>query len=256
MSQSGPVAMGRTIRKSRREKEQEDMQKLLVDLEANTTYHSFPRPTFSERRSSPAAMMGPTKAEKSLRDVLRAYPARPFEPEEAAEEPSPPFTRLHYAFIPPAADVTTATSVGISSAAVRNSLLCPTHTTGDSSFWFTSHPNTPVTIVRTPTPRPQSALSIRAQPRKVYSSPLDALASTRLHIIQQEEELRPYEMREERRVLRVLEMVVGAVLFIGMLAGVGGIFTIGIGESDIGGLGVGVKMWRRVFGMGGGTGNA
>jgi len=57
-------------------------------------------------------------------------------------------------------------------------------------------------------------------------------------------------MREERRVQRVLEIVVGAVLFIGMLLGVGGIFTIGIGEGEVGGLGLGVKMWRRGFGLG------
>ncbi|RPB22937.1 hypothetical protein L211DRAFT_884250 [Terfezia boudieri ATCC MYA-4762] len=138
--------MGRAMRKSRREKEPEDRQRLLVDLEANTAYHSFPRPTFSERRSS---TIGPTKAEKSLRDVLRAYPAPPVDPEEAAEESLAPFTRLQYAFVPPATDVTTEISVDISSPTVRSPLLGPTDTASNSSFWFTSRPNTPVTIYKT-----------------------------------------------------------------------------------------------------------
>lgn len=56
-------------------------------------------------------------------------------------------------------------------------------------------------------------------------------------------------MREERRVQRILEMVVGVVLFIGMLVGVGGVFTMGIREGNIEGLGLGVKMWKRVCGM-------
>lgn len=51
-------------------------------------------------------------------------------------------------------------------------------------------------------------------------------------------------------------MVIGAVLFIGMLVGVGGVFTIGIGEGEVGGLGLGVKMWKRVFGKGYSAGNA
>lgn len=63
-------------------------------------------------------------------------------------------------------------------------------------------------------------------------------------------------MREKPRVQRVLELVAGAVLFIGMLVGVGGVFTIGIGQGDIGGLRMGVKMWKGVFGIGDGTGNA
>ncbi|KAF8451654.1 hypothetical protein BGX38DRAFT_1301426 [Terfezia claveryi] len=140
--------MGRTMRKSRREKKPEDIQRLLKLYLMHGAY-VFPRPTFSERRSSTAAVIGPTKAEKSLRDVLRAYPAPPVDFEEAAGGSLAQFTRLQYAFVPPATDVTTETSVDISSSAVRSPLLRPTDSASNSSFWFLSRQNTPVTIYKT-----------------------------------------------------------------------------------------------------------
>lgn len=41
----------------------------------------------------------------------------------------------------------------------------------------------------------------------------------------------------------------GAVLLIGIAMGVGGALTIGIGEGDLGGLGLWVRGWARVLGV-------
>lgn len=118
------------------------------------------------------------------------------------------------------------------SAVSKYKRLLYTDTAKDTLTWERSRPNSPL-----PMPvsvRPSSALSVHPPPQRVYTSPLDTLASTRLHIIEQEEEFRPYELWYKQKLQRAMEIVVGVVVMVGVMVG-GGVMMIGIGEGDLGG---------------------
>lgn len=71
-------------------------------------------------------------------------------------------------------------------------------------------------------------------PRRIYASPLDTLASTRLHIIEQEEDLRPYEIMYRRQVDRLVETTLAVALLVGVVVvGVGGLIVAVGGDLEV-----------------------
>lgn len=92
---------------------------------------------------------------------------------------------------------------------------------------------TPLTPCMTlPTHVPQSAIvSLQGD----NSSTIDAITSTRLRIIEQEEDLRMYGLQYWRRVQRATEVIMGTFLLLGMALGLGSVLAINLGQStDLG----------------------
>ena len=94
----------------------------------------------------------------------------------------------------------------------------------------------PLTPCMTPPPHvPQSFLTRLLPPTRGNTSTIDTITSTRLQIIEQEEDLRSYGLRYPRRVQRTTEIIMGTFLLLGMALGLGSVLAINLGQSaDLG----------------------
>lgn len=90
----------------------------------------------------------------------------------------------------------------------------------------------PLTPCTTPPPHvSQSFLTRLLPPTQGNSSTIDTMTSTRLQIIEQEEDLRSYGLRYPRRVQRKTEIIMGTFLLLGMALGLGSVLAINLGQS-------------------------
>ena len=92
-----------------------------------------------------------------------------------------------------------------------------------------------------PSHEPQS--TIAPQLPRGNTRTIDTITSTRLRIIEQEEDLRTYGLRYRRRVQRTTEIIMGMFLLLGMALGLGSVLAIvgqgaGLGQLEL-------RSWAR-----------